>query len=356
MTNLKKLQQELGAIFTPENGNIPISFNSNSFNLENIEQSVWLCDRSNCGLLNLQGDDRVRFLHNQTSNNIESLKSGQGCETVFVNSTGRNIELATVYLQENQILLLVSPGQNQNLFNWMDRYIFPFDKVQLQDWTAKYAIFTLLGQPSQNLLAQWVDDEFFTRPEYSHQIITIEDTEIVITVGCGLRITGYNLIIPQEKAPLIWQQLMKQQPQLLGSQEWETLRIHQGRPKPEAELTEEYNPLETGLWHAISFDKGCYIGQETIARLNTYKGVKQRLWGIKLEQAINPETDKLITVEGKKVGIVTSYEQTEKEYFALGYIRTKAGGEGLSVQVGNVPGKVVSLPFVKHEYYQGSPH
>lgn len=350
MTTLKELQQNAGAVF--EQGDTPISFGQSSLKMNSLDAHVFLCDRSNWGLLSLRGEDRARFLHNQTTNNIQSLKTGQGCDTVFVNSTGRNIDLATAYIQEQEILLLVSPQQNQNLFNWMDRYIFPFDKVQLKDLTNQYAIFTLMGKSSSNLIKDWVDNQFLTAPEYSHQYVTIDDTEILITVGCGLKFVGYNLIIPQEKAAWLWEKLHNKNPQLIGSQEFESLRIHQGRPKPEAELTEEYNPLESGLWHAISFDKGCYIGQETIARLNTYQGVKQRLWGINLNQGINPQTDNVITIDGEKVGKITSYEATEN--FALGYIRTKIGGKGLTVKVGNAQGEVVALPFIQHEYYQGS--
>ena len=133
------------------------------------------------------------------------------------------------------------------------------------------------------------------------------------------------------------------------------LRILQGKPKPTSELNEEFNPLESGLWDAISFDKGCYIGQETIARLNTYQGVKQKLWGIKLNQAINPEIDKLITnLEGEKIGQLTSYAEIESEFFGLGYIRTKAGDIGLKVKIGTAEGEVIKMPFVKHEYYQPS--
>ena len=118
---------------------------------------------------------------------------------------------------------------------------------------------------------------------------------------------------------------------------------------PEQELTEDYNPLEAGLWKAISFEKGCYIGQETIARLNTYKGVKQRLWGIKLSESV--EVGTWITLDGEKVGILTSFTDLESP-FALGYVRTKAGGEGLQVQVREASGEVVAVPFLSHEYYQ----
>jgi hypothetical protein len=319
--------------------------------INTINNSVTLIDRSNWGLLKITGDDRLRFLHNQSTNNIQSLKLGEGCDTVFVNSTGRNIDLVTAYIQENQVLLLVSPEQNKRLYDWMDRYIFPFDKVAIKDVSNEYKIFTLMGEKSVELLSEWVDNDFLKAPEFTHKIIIIDDIELIITVGCNLKLTGFNLIISVEKASYIWDKLMAKNPILIDNKDYEKLRILQGRPIPNQELTEEYNPLETGLWDAISFNKGCYIGQETIARLNTYKGVKQKLWGIKLNQSIDPEKDNIIMVEGEKIGKITSYLATESENFALGYIRTKAGDIGLKVTIGEAQGEVVNLPFIRHEYY-----
>ncbi|MGD1921868.1 MAG: YgfZ/GcvT domain-containing protein, partial [Pleurocapsa sp.] len=120
-----------------------------------------------------------------------------------------------------------------------------------------------------------------------------------------------------------------------------------GRPKSDFELTEDYNPLEAGLWQTISFEKGCYIGQETIARLNTYNGVKQKLWGIKLDRSVTTQTP--IMIENKKVGVLTSYTNTDKGNYGLGYVRTKAGGAGLQVQVGEAKGELVSVPFITHK-------
>jgi folate-binding protein YgfZ len=125
------------------------------------------------------------------------------------------------------------------------------------------------------------------------------------------------------------------------------LRIRQGRPQADAELTEDYNPLEAGLWHTISYNKGCYIGQETIARLNTYQGVKQQLWGIQLSQTIAPGEP--ILLEAAKVGVCTSCTVTATGAFALGYLKTKAGGEGLTVQVGDQTGTVMDLPFLTRQ-------
>jgi hypothetical protein len=134
----------------------------------------------------------------------------------------------------------------------------------------------------------------------------------------------------------------------MSDRAWDVLRILQGRPAPDAELTDDYNPLEVGLWQTISFTKGCYIGQETIARLNTYKGVKQYLWGIKLNDYA--EVGSAIAIKDEKVGKLTSFTETADGYFGLGYIRTKAGGIGLKVQVGETEGEIVEIPFVSHEY------
>ncbi|MBL1211326.1 MAG: folate-binding protein, partial [Geminocystis sp. GBBB08] len=139
-------------------------------NIDTIKNSVALIDRSNWGLLKITGDDRLRFLHNQTTNNIQGLKVGEGCDTVFVNSTGRNIDLVSAYIQENQVLLLVYPEQNKKLYDWMDRYIFPFDKVGIIDITNDYKIFTLIGEKSLDLLSEWVNIDFLKSAEFTHKI------------------------------------------------------------------------------------------------------------------------------------------------------------------------------------------
>lgn len=345
---LKQLQMDAGAIFSPSQ-NTPISFSEKDFSLSQILENVTLCDRTHWGLLQITGCDRTRFLHNQSTNDIQSLSVGQGCNSVFVTSTGRNIDLVSVYVREEDILLLVSPSQNQILMQWMDRYIFPFDKVEIKDISQDYHIFTLMGNESKSLLSSWVDKEFLESPEFSHKLVRIDDIKVMITVGCDLKFTGYNLIISKENSSLIWQKITEKKVNLIGSETWEKIRILRGRPKINQELTDDFNPLETGLWQSVSFEKGCYIGQETIARLNTYNGVKQKLWGIKLKDSINIEDNSTILVQGEKVGKITSYTEIEKDYFALGYIRTKAGGEGLVVNVGEVEGEVVSLPFISHK-------
>lgn len=300
--------------------------------------------RADWGILEFSDSDRLRYLHNQSTNDFNSLNPGEGCQTVFVTSTARTLDLATAYVTENEVLVVVSSQRREKLFKWLDGFIFPFDKVKLKDASDRFSLITLIGAETEALVSQLFAVDFKDKPDHYHQLVDFNGIPVRVAKGCDLALPGYNLIVPREQAEDICSELSQQGVKSLKNEDWEQLRITQGRPMPDRELTEDYNPLEAGLWHTISFDKGCYIGQETIARLNTYNGVKQQLWGVKLDRPVTADTP--VMVEGKKVGVLTSYTATDEENFGLAYVRTKAGGSGLKVQIGEATGELVPLPFV----------
>jgi len=312
-------------------------------------EGVAVCDRSHWGRIKVAGDDRLNFLHNQSTNNFQILQPGQGCDTVFVTSTARTIDLATAYVREDAVILLVSPNRCQFLMEWLDKYIFFADKVELSDITKYTNTFSLIGPGSDAVLEKLGIGELIGQPYGSHQVYTIPPAEGVrIAVGSGLAAPGYTFTFPYTDKATVWNKLLEAGAVEMSDRAWDALRILQGRPSPDAELTDDYNPLEAGLWQTISFNKGCYIGQETIARLNTYKGVKQHLLGIRLSAPA--EVGSAIAVGDEKVGKLTSYTETPDGHFGLGYIRTKAGGVGLKVKVGETEGEIVEIPFVSHDY------
>jgi tRNA-modifying protein YgfZ len=340
---LQDLQTAAGAIFI--NGT-PAHFGNDAAVVKQIlAGEVGLCDRSHWGRIQMTGDDRLRFLHNQTTNDFNSLKPGQGCDTVFVTSTGRTIDLATAYVTEDAVLLLVSPGYNQRLMEWMDRFIFFADKVELEDITESTVAFSLLGE---GLTATLGMEAIAHQPYATHQMMAIGGVEVRMAVGSGLATPGYTLIAAANDAAQLWQTLTAAGAQPLGTQAWEQLRIQQGRPASGQELTDDINPLEAGLWQTISLSKGCYIGQETIARLHSYRGVKQQLWGIKMNAAA--ELNSPITEGEEKIGKLTSCTPTPEGHFGLAYIRTKAVTPGLKVTIGTAEGELIAVPFVTHEY------
>jgi tRNA-modifying protein YgfZ len=335
--------------------------------LQSISGESFIIDRTPWGRIQVSGGDRTRFLHNQTTNDFNSLKPGQGCDTVFVTSTGRTIDLTSAYVTEDAVILLVSPGYAAKLVEWMDRFIFFADKVELQDVTDATVTYTLIG--GNDILARLGGAdliELLEQPYGSHRVIMMNNISVRVAIGSGLASPGYTLIADAADGPALWQSLI--QAGASPDADWETWRIQQGRPMPGAELTDDINPLEAGLWQTISLSKGCYIGQETIARLHTYRGVKQQLWGVRLSAAVEPNTP--VTAEAaveaeaeagaeagveagaeagaKKIGHLTSC--TSAGDFGLAYIRTKAAAPGLKVQVGEVTGELVAVPFVSHEY------
>lgn len=325
------------------------SVNSNDAEaIQAARQGVAMVDRSHWGRIYVSDQDRIRFLHNQSTNDFQRRAAGEGCDTVFVTSTARTIDLVTAYIMEDAVLLIVSPNRRQYLMDWLDRYIFFADKVQLTDVTSETATFSLIGPKSDGLLAQLGAGAIIGQFYATHQLVQMGGCEVRVAVGSGLAMPGYTLIVAAENAATVWSNIVQAGATTLGDRVWEQLRIEQGRPAPDYELTEDYNPLEAGLWQAISFDKGCYIGQETITRLNTYKGVKQQLWGIRLNAPA--ELGSAILLGDEKVGKLTSYTGTDHGYFGLGYIRTKAGGKGLKVQVGESEGEIVDVSFVIQDY------
>ncbi len=341
MSELAIYHSSQGVAFDAQYPIIPASFGNNPQAVEAANSGAMLVDRSHWGQILVSGEDRLRFLHNQSTADFNILKPGSSCNTVFVNSTGRTIDLALALILENDVLLMVSPGKGNAIFQLLDRYIFFADKVTIQE-TAQ-AAFSLIGPHSSQILATLKAEI----PSGFQQNIEIDGCSVQIVADSGLGLPGYTFFMDASAAPQIWQKLVTLGATPGGEECWEELRIRQGRPAVDRELTTDYNPLEVGLWKTISFTKGCYIGQETIARLNTYKGVKQYLWGIELAGTAEIGSD--LILDDTKVGTLTSCNGQR----GLGYLKSKAGGVGLQIQVGNTTGTIVDIPFVSHEYYGG---
>jgi tRNA-modifying protein YgfZ len=343
MSFLKSYQMAAGAIADPHQPHVPASFGNDGAALVAATTGVGVVDRSHWSRLMLGGADRQRFLHNQSTADIAGSPVGSVIETVFVNATGRTIDLATVLVLPAALGLLFSPGQAQPMLELLDRYVFPADQVTLTNATDTWTTFTTIGPRSDALVAAAGID---LGAGYGSG--EMDGMPLVVAQGNGLGLPGQDWWVPIDRAAELWSWLLGQGAIPMGDRVWQELRLLQGRPAWGQELTLDYNPLEAGLWQTISFSKGCYIGQETIARLNTYKGVKQYLWGISLSQAV-PLGSPLM-LGGEKVGVLTSCGDTELGCRGLAYVKSKVGGVGLRVQVAEAEGEILALPYISHDY------
>ncbi|KAJ9513136.1 hypothetical protein QJQ45_029381, partial [Haematococcus lacustris] len=350
--DIKSVKQELGAVFN--DAGIALTYgNARQAVAAAVDSGVALVDRSHWGRLRVTGEGRLSFLHNQSTNQfMANTRAGQGRDTVFVTATARVLDLATALINESSVLLLVSPDSRQRLLQRFDKYIFPADKVQVQDVTERCAMLTLVGPEAEVVLREVAGASLTVlgQPYGTHQLVGFKGAPLVVAVGCGLHFPGYTLIVDEAQAGELFGLLASKGCVLMGEEEWEVARLLSGRPAVGMELGEEVNPLEAGLHHAVSLDKGCYIGQETLSKLTNLNGVKQQLVSLTLSGPVEPGCD-IESDEGVRLGRVTSVATTpDGQHIALGFMKCKSKGQqvevaGAKVRVGLTQATVGIPPF-----------
>ncbi|KAJ4966522.1 hypothetical protein NE237_018371 [Protea cynaroides] len=330
-----EMMADLGANIS-EDGTIE-TFGNDDIALKAVDDGVLVVDLTHFGRIRVTGEDRIQFLHNQSTANFESLHEGQGCDTVFVTPTARTIDIAHAWIMKNAVTLVVAPLTGKSITEMLTKYIFFADKVEIQDITKQTCFFVITGPKSNQVMEELGLGDLVGKPYGTHLHYSVHGMPLSVGVGSVIFEEGFSLLLSPAAAGSVWKAFLNLGAIPMGANAWERLRILQGRPFPGKELTNEFNVLEAGLWNSISLDKGCYKGQETISRLITYDGVKQKLWGIHLSTPAEPGS--LITVNGKKIGKLTSCAAGRKdsEYVGLGYIKkntASVGDEGFGSKYG----------------------
>ena len=204
-------------------------------------------------LIRLDGPDTGRFLHGQTSAAIEGQPAGSWIPTCCTTATGRLRTLAEVLLDGDGAWLLLSGGDGKALWQALDRVLFPADRVQLGPVTPVRWI-TPLGDDCdalpQSSEGSWISLEESSGWVLGRQLVLLANQELPAWLA--------------DRAPL-------------PAREQQRWRIQQGIPATPGEINDDTNPFEIGLADRVSLNKGCYVGQETLAKLATYDGVKQQL-------------------------------------------------------------------------------
>ncbi|QDT65824.1 CAF17-like 4Fe-4S cluster assembly/insertion protein YgfZ [Calycomorphotria hydatis] len=281
-------------------------------------------DLSNRTCLRLTGKDSRKFLHNLTTNNILSLEPGTGCEAFVTNVKARCVGHVYVWATEDSLLLDSSPGQAQPLIEHLDRYIITED-VSIEDLTESTHGFYVSGpMPEQ-----------------------FESLDITARISSWFGLPGEYLLISDAEAAQTFLNSAEEGGLSRASfAEWEAFRIQHVLPEYERDITEDHLAPEVGRNElAISYEKGCYLGQEPIARIRALGHVNRELRGLSIEGQVLPEVGAEIFAEDKKIGVVTSAAQTETGGVALGYIRMKWASAGTTVAVEASSGQISATVF-----------
>ena len=285
--------------------------------------SAAIVDTSSVGKLYVTGADRLDLLHRLSTNDLVGLRPSSAVGTVFTTDKGRIVDYVNVLVFSDSLLLITSPGQETRLKAWIDKYTIMED-FQLSIVTPIWSMYSLIG-PDVFVKAS----DIFGRPSESGKVIDwqVADTSIKLHYCEEFDRDCLNILVPREKAKKVWSILLEKGEvagiKVLSSVGYEAVRIFQGIPGEGHELTDEFNPYEAGLAHAISFTKGCYIGQEVIARLDTYEKVQRKLVRMKFKDIPDyPHEKVLLTKGGESVGWLTSFSSTSVngEYVGLGIV------------------------------------
>ena len=355
---LHEFHQAMGARFLDLNGQEAVAnYGNEAAEYAALTESAGIMDCSYRSRLCVLGADRVKFLNGQVTNNVKDLRTGEGCYAALVSAKGKIQSDLHIYILENEILLDFEPGFAKAVQERLEKYIIAED-AQVEDVAAHYGLWSVQGPEAAEVIAKlsWS----CAIPEKANSLTKFdagELGEIYAVNRARSGSTGYDLYIPNAGMPTVANQFTVAAKEvggcLCGWCALETARIEAGIPRFGADMDETNLASEVFDTGAISYSKGCYIGQEVIARIRTYGQVAKALRGLQLpdEMRVLPvKGDKLFLGE-KEVGFITSAVASPRlnANLALGCVRREANQIGtelfLQTAAGKVLVKIVELPF-----------
>ncbi len=296
--------------------------------------------------IELTGDDRAKFLHNLCTNNIRDLPVGQGCEAFLLSAQGKIVAHVLVFCEPNSLVLETVVGQGQRLIQHLDRYLIR-EKVTLHDRTGDWSEILLSGAKTE----EWLKSQQVTLPGIG--LLACGETSLF---GEPVRIRRVGFAGPIAYAisgvgsdvQTIFAKLENDNVPECGIEAVEALRIENGFPAFGIDVTDKNLPQEIARDSlAISFTKGCYIGQETVARIDALGHVNRLLCGVRLIGDVIPEIGMELKSGEVVVGQVTSatFSPRLNSPLALAFLRRGQHLPEMNIQSVSGEGVVVALPI-----------
>jgi folate-binding protein YgfZ len=355
---LHEFHRAAGAAFTEVNGCEVVSdYGDWRAEYAALREGAAVLDLSFRGRLCLLGTDRQRFLNGQVTNNVKDLPVGRGCYAALVSAKGKLQSDLNIYCLENEMLLDLEPGYAAAVSQRLEKYIIAED-VQIIDASPHYGLLSVQGPKAAEIVQNG--------PETALALTMIKDPsrgEIYLTNHPRLRApgfdhptplrAGFDLFVPIAPAisPMndFFGQFLSRGARLCGWKAFETARIEAGIPRFGSDMDETNLAPEALDERSISYSKGCYIGQEVIARIRTYGQVAKALRVLKLDGAVAdlPLKGARIFMGQNEAGYVTSAIQSPlwDAVIALGYVRRGANDIGAKLLV-QTPGGNISAQII----------
>jgi len=328
-------------------GATPLSFGDPAREAAAALEGCVAADRSPLGRIRLLGRDRLEFLHRISTGDVRNLRPGEGRLTALLNPKGRILDLLHALAAERALLLVTSAGTGGKVRAWLDGFLFR-EEVTLED-AGSLPCLGLYGPESPGILGRIAGGMWDDLPPAHHRIVGIAGAPVKVVRTHPIAGCGFLLLGEEGNALPLWEELLRGGAVPAGSEALDRLRIAAGIPEAGKELTEDYNPWEAGLDAAISLTKGCYTGQEVVARLHHYGKVQRRLSGMRLE-GTPPPAGSVVFAGDEEIGSVTSaaFSPEGEGSAALGILALRRADPGTEVTVrwpgGETLGRIIPLP------------
>ncbi|MDD5434841.1 MAG: aminomethyltransferase family protein [Nitrospira sp.] len=355
---LYEIHKSLGTTFSEVSGwEMPAHYGNAVEEHLNVRKGAGITDLSHRGKLRISGKDRVAFLQKILSQDISKIKPSTGAYSTLLDVKGKMLAYMCIFAEEGSLLIDLEPGLPEKVFQILNRYLFRED-VKIEDVSENYGLLSIQGPLSGEILNKVCKSETVNMPECSLMNIVINDVSCKIVKTSLTGEDGYNIYCPSGNMTNLWNYFLSAGEEFLitpfGLDALETLRIEAGIPLYSVDMDEHTIPVEANLDKAISYDKGCYIGQETIARIKFRGHVNKTLTGFLLNEDVVPQKgDRILGIIDNaehEIGIITSgcFSPTLNRPIAMGYIRIahnkpdeiifiERGSKKLSAKVTNLP-------------------
>jgi folate-binding protein YgfZ len=315
-----------------------------------VRGAVGLVDRRDDGVLEVTGRDRAKFLHAMLSNDVASLRPGQGCAATLLDIHGKVQVLLRVLVLEDRILVLTPPGCAAKTNEALDTYLFA-EKAYFEDVSAGHSIAVLAG-PQAPALAQRLADVVPAEQPWSHVAGTIDGAPVRLVRGrADIGEAEIWILAAADDGDRVRAAAYAAGARPVGSEALESLRIEAGTPAFPDDMGPSVLLPEVPFADLVSHTKGCYIGQEVIVRIRDRGHVNRLLRGLALDGDAVPEPGAPVLAGDAEIGKVTSaaWSYALERPIALALIRRQHAGAGtaVAVRVGDTvtPATVSDLPF-----------
>jgi glycine cleavage system T protein len=354
---LHAVHAQLGAVFnSPCGWELPFSYGDPEGEYRAVRTAAGLVDHSHGAVLEVTGRDRVAFLQGMLTNDLKALASGQGCPAAFLDARGKVQALLTVLILEDRLLLTLNGVSAEKTLQALDKFLIS-EKAYFRDVSVETALYMVAGPKAAAVIGRLTGEPPLSAP-WAHAERRIGETKVRVVTGGGE--TGEAeawLYAPSAAGETVWRAILEAgKPEGLrpvGVTALDVLRVEAGVPWYGHDVDETVLLPEIPLEPYVSYTKGCYIGQEVVARVKYRGHVNRSLTGLTFDGDRVPRHGAVVEKDDRQVGSVTSAVRSFalNRPIALAYVRREYLEPGTALTVKDndltLTARVTALPFYR---------